>query len=104
MLVDRFGGGSLMVWGGVHYTGKTNLIVIRETLNAQRYFDNILRPVVVPFVRRNNRFVFQQDNARSHIARLSMNFLQTNNVNTLPWPSRSPVLAPIEHVWDMLNR
>ena len=34
MPVDRFGGGSLMVWGGVHYAGKTNLIVIRQTLNA----------------------------------------------------------------------
>ena len=65
MPVDRFGDGSLMVWGGVHYAGNTPLIVIRQTLNAQRYCDAILRPVVVPFVRRNNRFVFEQDNARS---------------------------------------
>ena len=53
---------------------------------------------------RNNRFLFQQDNARPHIARLSMNFLQSNNVNALPWPSLFSDLAPIEHVWDMLNR
>ena len=53
---------------------------------------------------RNNRFVFQQDNAWSHTVRLSMNFLQANNDNTLHWPSRSPDLAPIEHVLDMLNR
>ena len=53
---------------------------------------------------KNNRFVFQQDNVRSHTARLSMNCLQANNVNTLPWPSRSHDLAPIEHVLDMLNR
>ena len=33
-----------------------------------------------------------------------MNFLHSNNVNTLPWPNRSPGLAPIEHGWDMLNR
>jgi len=70
MPVDRFGGGSLMVWGGVHYAGKTNLIVIRQTLNAQRYCDDILLPVVVPFMRRNNRIVFQHDNARPHTARL----------------------------------
>ena len=24
MQKDRFGGGSLMVWGGIHYGGKTN--------------------------------------------------------------------------------
>ena len=71
---DRFGGGSLMVWGGVHYAGKTNLIVIRQTLNAQRYCDDILRHVVVPFMRRNNRFVFQHDNARPHTARLLHDF------------------------------
>ena len=34
MPVDHFGGGSLMVWGRMHYAGKTNLIVIRQTLNA----------------------------------------------------------------------
>jgi hypothetical protein len=32
MPADSFGGGNLMVWGGVHYAGKTNLIVIRQTL------------------------------------------------------------------------
>jgi len=74
MPVDRFGGGSLMVLGGVHYAGKTNLIVIRQTLNAQGYHDGILRPVVVPFMRRNNCFVFQQDNARPHTARLFREF------------------------------
>jgi hypothetical protein len=100
MPVDRFGGGSLMVWGRVHYAGKTNLIVIRQTLNAQRYCDDILRFVLVPFMHRNNRFVFQEDTHRWSIHEL----LQANNVSTLPWPSRSPDLAPIEHVWDMLNR
>jgi transposase len=56
------------------------------------------------FMHRNNRFVFQQDNAWSHTACLSTNFLQANNINTLPRPSGSPHLAPIEHVLDMLSR
>jgi len=33
-----------------------------------------------------------------------MNFLQANNVNILPSPSRFPGLAPIEYGWDLLNR
>ena len=32
-----------------------------------------------------------------------MNVLQANNVNALPWLSRSPDMAPIDHVLDMLN-
>jgi hypothetical protein len=34
MPVDCFGGGSLMAGRGVHYAGKTNVIAIRQTLNA----------------------------------------------------------------------
>ena len=70
MPVDRCDGGSVMVWGGVQYEGKTNLIVIRQTLNTQCCCDDILRPVVMPFMRRNNRVVFQHGNVRPHTARL----------------------------------
>ena len=34
---DRFGGGSVMVWGGIMGGRKTNLIIISGILNAQRY-------------------------------------------------------------------
>ena len=80
---------------------KLDLKLGLKIFNTQRYCDDMLRPVVVPFMRRNNDFVFQKTNARPHIARLSMNVLQANNVNTLPWPSRSPDLAPIENIWEL---
>ncbi|GFV24583.1 transposable element Tcb2 transposase [Trichonephila clavipes] len=43
-----------------------------------------------------------QDNARPHTAKVSQDCLRT--VTTLPWPSRSPDLSPMEHIWDHLGR
>ena len=100
---DRFGGGSVMVWGGISHGFKSQLIVLDGTLNAARYRDEILRPVVVPLVQRYN-LTFQQDNARPHVARICQNFLTAQNIQPLDWPAYSPDLSPIEHLWDELDR
>lgn len=100
---DRFGGGSVMVWGGIMGDRKTDLVVIPGNLNAQRYIDNVLRPVVVPFLRQHPGLLMQ-DNARPHTARLTQNYLARHNVNVLPWPACSPDMNPIEHIWDLLGR
>ncbi len=44
------GGGGVMVWAGVCYGQRTQVHFIDGILNAQRYRDEILRPIVVPFV------------------------------------------------------
>ena len=47
---DRYGGGSVMVWGGASYEGRTDLCVINlGTLTALRYRDELLDPIVRPF-------------------------------------------------------
>ncbi len=48
-VVDRVahGGGGVMVWVGVCYGQRTQVHFIDGILNAQRYRDEILRPVVV---------------------------------------------------------
>ena len=102
---DRFGGGSVMIWGGISHVERTDLKVIDGNLNAARYRDEIIAPIVLPFLRRH-RFshVFQHDNARSHVARESMDFLNDNHIRTLPWPALSPDLKLIKHLWDELGR
>lgn len=45
-----FGGGSIMVWGGISLMARTELhIIARGTLNAERYVEDILEQYVVPF-------------------------------------------------------
>lgn len=101
---DRYGGGNVMVWAGIYYHGKTELVTVPGTLTAQRYCDEIVRPVVVPFMQQRNVGIFQQDNARPHSARLTQDVLHRNNINVLPWPAKSLDLSPIEHLWDHLGR
>ena len=101
---DRFGGGSVMVWGGIMGNVKTDLVVIQGNLAAQGYV-NLLNNHLLPFMQNHGPGItFQHDNARPHTARITANFLARNNVNVLPWPALSPDLNPIEHIWDELGR
>ena len=94
-----------MVWGGICGDLTTRLVTVRGNLNARRYRDEILQPVVVPFIQQHQgRFVYQHDNARPHTARLTQDFLNRSNIVVLPWPACSPDMNPIEHLWDHLDR
>ena len=100
---DRYGEGSVMVWGGISHGVKSPLIVVPGNLTAVRYRDEILRPVAVPLAQQH-QMTFQYDNARPHVARVCQDFLANNNIVPLDWPPYSPDLSPIEHLWDDLDR
>ncbi len=96
-VVDRVAHGGVMVWASVCYGQRTQVHFIDGILNAQRYRDEILRPIVVPFIH-------DHDNARPHVARICTQFLEAENIPVLAWPAYSPDMSPIEHVWDALDR
>lgn len=101
-----YGGGSIMVWGGICLGARTELVVVDGgNLTANRYIRDILEEHVVPFAPFiGNEFILMQDNARAHSARVVQEYLNHVGVTVLEWPARSPDMNPIEHVWDLLKR
>lgn len=103
---ELFNGGSVMFWGGISLTARTDIVSLRGgSLNSARYITEILSEHVVPFAGYiGDNFLLMQDNARPHTARIVRDYLNEVDIETLDWPPRSPDLNPIEHLWDQMGR
>jgi transposase len=101
-----YGRAGIIVWGGIILNGRTELICLRrETMNGERYIQRCLLPVVIPFAQDfGDGFIFMDDNARPHRARIVNDLLEAQNIRRMVWPANSPDSNPIEHVWDRMQR
>ncbi|GFW81548.1 transposable element Tcb2 transposase [Trichonephila clavipes] len=103
---DRYPTCSIMVWAGIMINGRTCLhVVANGTMTGQRYIDEVLLPHVRLFRGAvGDKFVFMDDNATCHRTLAVRDCLDSEGIQRLVWPARSPDLNPIENVCYTFGR
>ena len=58
-----------MIWGGIlkNHSGQTELVTVNGRLNACRYFDEIIIPIVIPVLWRERPDILQKNNDHCHV-------------------------------------
>ena len=105
--MDESQGISIHVWAGIALNGRTELVVLERNVTAETYAE-VLRQHFVPFSTSKldglQNCILQDDNAPPHRAASVQQWKEQLGIRTLRWPSRSPDMNPIEHVWDLIKR
>lgn len=99
-----------MIWAAIGVGYRSRLHFIERTadedgrrrgMDSTRYIRLLSKEL--PRMPRNT--VFQQDGARSHTSKQTLDYLKRKGITVLEnWAPYSPDLAPIENLWPILDR